>query len=293
MKHQKHKYFMSILHANVSYYPSILASGSGTNVPLLRILDTRKHQSAIINLRNEPNPELQKTLKEKLPCFTVAGIFNRRTNNGLISYSGLAAVDLDSVEDYDPILVMQELKKIPYIAYCGLSCRGKRLFCIIPFLCPELYRRHYTRLIRSFEDIGLPMGDNCHKTISQPRFVSYNTNETHFFNHDAKKYHLLETVRQFHQATYTPSKQFNNSKNAFQWCVEQINKQYSFTENQRHNYILHLARYCNLKGIIETETLKEILKFTEQDFTAREITKIVNHVYTAHSNSFNSFPFSK
>jgi len=284
---------MSVLHTNVSYYPSILASDSGTNVPLLSILNTSKHQSSIINIRNESNPELQKALKEKLPCFTVSGIFNRRTNNGLISYSGLAAVDLDSVEDYDPILVMQELKKIPYIAYCGLSCRGKRLFCIIPFLYPELYYRHYQKLIRSFEDIGLPMGDNCHKTISQPRFVSYNTNETHFYNHNAKKYHLLESVRLFHLATHASRKHFRQPENAFQWCVEQINKQYSFTENQRHNYILHLVRYCNQKGINETETLKEILKFAEQDFSANEITKIVKYVYTAHSNSFNSFPFAK
>lgn len=283
---------MSVLHTNVSYYPSILASDSGTNVPLLSILNTRKHQSSIINIRNEANPELQKALKEKLPCFTVSGIFNRRTNNGLISYSGLAAVDLDSVEDYDPILVMKELKKIPYIAYCGLSCRGKRLFCIIPFLYPELYYRHYQKLICSFEDIGLPMGDNCHKTISQPRFVTYNTNETHFFNHDAKKYHLLEPVRLFHQATNASKKHFGQPENAFQWCVEQINKQYSFTESKRHDYILHLARYCNIKGIKECDTLNGCLNLMTTGFPSSEIIAIVKYIYSVQKNSFNNLPFN-
>ncbi len=230
----------------------------GKIVSLLTLLNSEKHKPAITALRNEPDPDQQKQLKLLLPCFTVAGIFGRRVNENLISHSGLAAVDLDSVEDYDPIQVMNELKKNPFIAYCGLSCRGKRLFCIIPFLYPEQYIRQYSSLIKSFEAIGLPMGDNCHKTISQPRFVSFNTEETQFFNHQAKKFHLLEPERKYY---YVQQANFKNPitrpENAFQWCVNQINKKYSFNENTRHEYILQLARYCNLKGIEETDTLRE------------------------------------
>jgi len=285
---------VSILNKNVSYYPSINATKDGKVISLLTILQSEKHKSAIQALRNEPDPIKQKHLKLQLPCFTVAGIFTRRANDSLTQSSGLAAVDLDSVEDYDPIQVLHELKQIPYIAYCGLSCRGKRLFCIIPFQYIDQYTRHYNQLIKSFESIGLPMGDNCHKTTSQPRFVSYNTDETQFFNHDAKKFHLLEPEKIYHytQSTNKGTKT-RKPENAFQWCVNQINKTYSFSENSRHVYVLQLARYCNLKGIYEIEALKGCLYFKSADFKENEIISIVKHVYTHHKNSFGKHPFTK
>lgn len=285
---------MSILNKNVSYYPSISATKGGKVVSLLTLLNSDKHYSVIASLRNEPNLEIQKQLKLQLPCFTVAGIFRNRANQSLITYSGLGAVDLDSAENFNPVQVMQELKRIQHIAYCGLSCRGKRLFCIIPFQFPELYTRHYISLIKSFDAIGLPMGDNCHKIISQPRFVSSNTNETQFFNHQAKKFHLLEPERKYYpvQATNLINP-ISRPENAFQWCVNQINKKYSFSENSRHEYILQLARYCNLKGIEEAETLIQCLGFKENGFAEKEIGDIVKYVYLNHKDSFNMYPFSK
>lgn len=285
---------MSILNKHVSYYPSINASTEGKVISLVTLLQSEKHKSVIEALRKEPDLNLQKQLKLQLPCFTVTGIFERRSNDSLIQTSGLSAVDLDSAEDYDAIQVMHELKKIPYIAYCGLSCRGKRLFCIIPFLFPDQYARQYSSLIKSFETIGLPMGDNCHKVISQPRFVSYNTEETQFCNHSGKRFHLLEQEKIYHypQSTNNGTKT-GKPENAFQWCVNQINKSHSFSENSRHAYILQLARYCNLKGIYEIEVLQGCLDFKSVDFKETEIISIVKHVYTHHKNSFGKHPFIK
>ena len=287
-------FFGSILNKHVSYYPSINASTEGILISLLTLLQSEKHKFAIEALRKEPDLNLQKQLKLQLPCFTVAGIFERRANESLVQSSGLAAVDLDSAEDYDAIQVMHELKKIPYIAYCGLSCRGKRLFCIIPFLFPDQYTRQYSSLIKSFEAIGLPMGDNCHKVISQPRFVSYNTDETQFFNHSAKRFHLLEPEKIYHytQSTNRETKT-GKPENAFLWCANQINKSHSFSENSRHAYILHLARYCNLKGIYEIDALKGCSNFKSPDFKENEIISIVKHVYTHHKNSFRKYPFTE
>lgn len=283
---------MSILDKPISYYPSIHDTNSGSVVSLLKILESGNHENLIQALRIETDPSNQKRLKESLPCFTVAGIFKGRSKDGLISMSGLAAVDLDSAEDYDPLKVLKELQKLPYIAYGGLSCRGNRLYAIIPFLYPEQYERHYSRLIRSFEDIGFPMGDACHKSISQPRFVSYNTENTQFFNHEAKKYHLLEAERIF--SFPNPLMRVNKTElpeDRFQWCANQINKSNTFKENNRHSYIFKLARYCNLKGIDETETLKGCFQFIQPNFNETEVALMVKYVYEKHKNSFNKYPF--
>ena len=225
---------MSILNKTVSYFPRITATTQGVEKDLLTLLQSNKHKEKIQQLR-QSDEAVQKQLKEKLPCFTVAGTFSRRCDEGLVQPSGLAAVDLDSAEDYDVIHLLNELKKIDCIAYAGLSCRGKRLFCIVPFKYPDKYVKHYERLIQSFNDLGLPMGDDCHKRISQPRFVSWNDESTQFFNHDAKPYYLLPAEK-IHFISKTHIKHTNTQaapENSFQWCVEQINKSYSFSEERK------------------------------------------------------------
>ncbi len=287
---------MSVLDKNISYFPSTTESRNGVSVNLLTLLQSTKHCALITDLRAESDPVKQGKIKDGLPCYTVAGTFSRRCEDGLILASGLAAVDLDSAEDSDVLPLLHELRKIPYIAYAGLSCRGKRLFAIIPFLHPDKYSRQYERLIKSFEDIGLPMGDTCHKAISQPRYISYNTVESCFYNHNAKLYHLLPPEKIHHNLSRTITVSDNNSQpipdNPFKWCETQFLKSHSFDEGERHNFIIGLARYCNIKGLSESDTLSAcIANYTTEGFDDLEITKIVRHIYSSQSTSHNTNPF--
>jgi len=283
---------MSVLNKAISYYSSITDTKNGIEVNLLKVLQSNKHKSIIEQLRNEPDAAKQKAIKESLPCFTVSGVFNRRNAEGLILSSGLAAIDLDSAEGFDVIHLLNELKKLPYIAYSGLSCRGKRLFCIIPF-ASDNYTKHYARLIKSFEDLGLPMGDSCHKQISQPRYVSYNDENTQWFNHNAKPYHLLPQIKSYHRVkkNYSGAGKGRLPDNPFKWCIEQINKSHSFIEGARHDYIIQLVRYCNIKGLSESETLNGCLGFIQTDFLESEIKNIVKGIYKAHIGSHAKLPF--
>jgi hypothetical protein len=286
---------MSVLNKLVSYYPSIIATNQGLEINLIKLLRSDIHKDYILELRNS-DVQTQKKLKEQLPCYTVTGIFSCRNDKSLITPSGLAAVDLDSAEDYDIISLLHELKKIECIAYAGASCRGKRLFCIVPFLYHDKYLMHYDRLIQSFIDIGLPMGDNCHKRISQPRFVSWNDDTTQFFNHQAKPYHLLPPEKRHHFISMKHNSMHSSgnslSVDTFKWCKQQIDKSYSFLNGGRHEYVIKLVRYCNLKGVMENETLKGCLSLASEDFPEFEIKKIVMHIYTHHVDSFNKLPFS-
>ena len=287
---------MSVLDKNISYFPSTSETRKGVSVNLLTLLQSTRHEAVINELRAEPDHFKQIKIKERLPCYTVAGTFSRRCEDGLILPSGLAAVDLDSAEDYDVISLLHELDKIPYIAYAGLSCRGKRIFAIIPFLHPEKYSKQYERLIKSFEDIGLPMGDTCHKSISQPRYISHNTAETCFYNHNAKPYYLLPPEKTYHYVSRPITPSNSNSQgipeNPFKWCEAQVQKSHSFNNGNRHKYIISLARYCNMKGITESDTLANCLSYyLSEDFLAEEINKIIKHVYSKHAKSHNELPF--
>ena len=283
---------MSVLNKVVSYFPSMKNTTNGVDASLLVLLQSNKHEVIIQSLRAS-DEVTQKIIKESLPCYTVAGRFSMRSKAGLLELSGLANADLDSAEDYDIISLLQELKKIKSIAYAGLSCRGQRLHCIIPFLYPDKYEKHYERLIQSFDDMGLPMGDNCHKQFSQPRFVSFNDDTTQFFNHNAQPYNLLPPEKTVHIIHRKPFQALPSSipDNAFQWCNDQINKSHAFTLGNRHEYILQLARYCNIKGVAPQESLNGCLSYVQSDFSNKEITKIVKHIYTSHTDSFNKLPY--
>ena len=285
---------MSILNKNVSYFQSKNATTGGSVVNLLSILQSDKHKDSIFKLRSS-DAEAQKALKEKLPCFTVTGIFSRRCEEGIIERSGLAPVDLDSAEGYDKIHLLNELKKIPSIAYAGLSCRGNRLWAIVPFLNPDKYEKHYERLIQSFQDMALPIGDNCHKQISQPRFVSWNENNTQFFNHNARPYDLLPPEKTYHHISRQVQQHtiVDNPEGAFAWCNEQINKSNSFTGGNRHEYIVKLTRYCNIKGVSQQDTLNGCFTFIQPDFSEEEITDIVKHIYSTQTDSFNKIPYTE
>jgi hypothetical protein len=285
---------MSVLNKTVSYFPTKNATTQGVDVNLLTLLQSDKHKEIIQTLRAS-DAITQKIIKEKLPCFTPSGTFSRRCEEGILQRSGLAAVDLDSAEDYDCIHLLEQFKTVPSIAYAGFSCRGNRLWAIVPFLYPDKYVKHYERLIKSFAEMGLAIGDECHKQISQPRFVSWNEDSNQFFNHNAKPYKLLAPEKTFYTFTRKPNQDFATAipENAFQWCNEQINKSHSFTDGNRHEYIIQLARYCNIKGLSEGETMSGCGSYVLEDFPESEILKIVKHIYETQKDSFNSFPFTE
>lgn len=246
---------MSVLNKQVSYYPSILNTSEGVNVNLLSILESKKHEIRILALRTEKDINKQKRKKEQLPCFTVSGVFKTRKDSDLIIPSGLAAIDLDEAQDYNVIVLMNELKKLPYIAYCGLSCRGQRLYAIIPFAFPDKYAQQYEMLINSFINIGLPMGDECHKKISQPRFVSYNTSATCFYNHEAKQYMLLPPIKTIH---YKRQERKNISigdvDNPFELASYILQKSgNNFEDKNKHRYLFNLCCILNRMGVSQYE----------------------------------------
>ncbi len=73
---------MSILNKQVSYFPNKNSTTRGVSLNLLTILHSNKHKERIIKLRKSEQ-EAQKQLKESLPCYTPAGIFLSRCDEGI------------------------------------------------------------------------------------------------------------------------------------------------------------------------------------------------------------------
>ncbi len=294
---------MSILNKTVSYFLSKrhlqIDGKKGTYVNLLALLQTSrlhpKQREQVMKVRACTNKEQRDLEKEKLSCYTPAGRFDPREDDGLIELSGLAAFDFDGAEGHDIPNLLKELKKIPHIAYAGLSCSGKRLFGIVPFLYPDKYEQQYISFIKSFERwVGMSMGDHCHKSISQIRYVSVNEPDTEFYNHEATAYPLFEEKKYYpspiRKSIELPSNGTNWVK-AFDWVVECKRKDMEFEDGNRHKFIRSIARYANLKGIPEAYTLNGCLRYVCERKTETEIRDIVAFIYNKHKESHNRLPY--
>lgn len=165
--------------AQVSYLPCVSCNDSDIQTfSLGRILLATQFISDIEKIRAEADPAKQKTLKEKLPCFTPAGTFSHVCKSGLIEPSGFLCADIDYNPEkginkaLDGYNLKEDIARLPFVAFCGLSCRGTGYFLIIPIEDPAKYREYYKALEADFEKGGITLDPSC-KDISRKRFVSW------------------------------------------------------------------------------------------------------------------------
>lgn len=156
-------------------------------VNLLAELKSNKYEIHQIALRCETNPIAQDLLKIKMPVLMVSGVFEGgKSAKNLVNHSGLIVVDID-LKDNLTISNFPELKtelcKIPNVAYCGKSVRGKGFWLIIPIAYPEKHKLHFRFMEKWFATKGIkidPSGEN----VNRLRFYSYDGDA--YFNHAAE-----------------------------------------------------------------------------------------------------------
>ena len=156
---------------------------------LASLLLSDKWRSEVEAIRQEQDPEKQKAMKAEMPCFTASGVFRSPVNaKNLIAHSGYICIDLDEKDNADVenfASVKDEIHKIPYVAYCGRSIRGKGFFCLIPIKDPAKHGLYFKALQRDFKACGLTIDPSC-RDVCRKRFVSYDPDP--YVNTAAKVY---------------------------------------------------------------------------------------------------------
>ena len=256
-----------------------------------------KHLALISALRSLPKEKQSKYKNTFLPCFTISGYFESngkgsRNAQDKIYHTGLICLDLDAK---DANVNLKDLKnKIinePFVAYCGDSCRGEGIFAIIHISEPENHMEYFD-FFKTWLDLNgcLSAFDKSTKNINRLRFIAPDNN--FYINDNAKPLPLPIRDRKIAPVLFgkkiTPENVYGNN---FQWCVEQTNKKLLFIEFQRHEYIIQLARYCNIKGLSINDTMCGCLSFQSDDFEETEIKSIVNYIYEKQIDSLNKIPF--
>lgn len=139
-------------------------------------LTDREHIQEIEHLRSLPTKEKRNEAKKRLPQACISGVFSpTRKADNLIKHSRLICVDIDrqdnlQIDNWDE--VKQELGKLPFIAYIGLSVSGNGYFAIIPLRYPDYHRQQFEQLKRDFGRMGINIDVAC-GDVCRMRTISY------------------------------------------------------------------------------------------------------------------------
>lgn len=166
----------SIFTAKVTYLPRKEAEPDEfREITLAEALFTSRWKEKVLEVREETEPMRQAALKDALPLFTPSGTFRTSRAAGLVEHSGYICIDLDlhdNTEVKNFASLKQHVHRVPYVAYCGRSCRGEGFFLLIPIADPAKHREYFRALEADFLRCGLKVDRSC-KDVSRKRFVSY------------------------------------------------------------------------------------------------------------------------
>ena len=149
--------------------------GAPKTATLAALLLSDTWRTQVEAVRAETDPARQQALKDALPVFLPSLAEGSTLRPQSFVHSGFVVLDLDAkdnpeIDGFDRL--KEEIGAVPYVAYCGRSCRGRGWLLIVPITDPSRHREIYRALLSDFQKIGLKLDPSC-INLNRLRFVSY------------------------------------------------------------------------------------------------------------------------
>jgi hypothetical protein len=162
----------------------------GTPVKIGDFLANPEAEKIVKAIRNTTEKTDRDIIKGRNPAITVSSSCTRRA--GAVFNTGLVMVDIDGHQNpglRDMPGVVQFLKGVPFIWYCGLSASGRGCFCVIP-VSTDAFRTHWYALESYFKNLNTTI-DPEPKSPGSLRYQSWD--DAGWFNHDCRVFEGVET----------------------------------------------------------------------------------------------------
>ena len=247
-------------------------------------------------LRQTEDEMAQKALKLSLPAVTVgAELFTRDKNvsdtDKVKVVTGFTQVDIDPADNphiKDAATLRDEVGRIAYVAFSGLSSRGRGVWALVKVAHPERMDAHFQQLVRDFAGRGIKLDTSKGRRFTDLRLYSYDPNAV--INERFAIYDRLFTPKP--QPRFTPT-QWNKTpttesiyKGAETFATRKAGA-FTFTQGNRHHYIDSLCYYLNRKGVpqhdAETYINSHLMPISEIK------SNCITHSYKSQSNLFGTW----
>jgi hypothetical protein len=152
-------------------------------------------KSIIEPIRNEPSKDVRSRLKKNIPAILFNGVFEERTDAGIVHYNNLMIVDIDELDSKKLSSLKKKLKSNIYV-FCFFDSPSGGLKVLIPVDSPA--EKHNTSAFGTIEDMfidsyGVKI-DSSGKNLSRLCYVSYD--DDLYVNYDCSVLHIDENYQE-------------------------------------------------------------------------------------------------
>ena len=136
------------------------------------------YKNKINEIRMTNDAILKRNLKASLPSVLFSGIFEKRTDKGLKTHSGVVVLDFDHIENIQGFKSAICNDEFTYAAFISPSGDGLKVLVRIPAE-PKDHERHYMALMKKYPEL-----DPTSRNISRVCYISHDSDI--YINHQAK-----------------------------------------------------------------------------------------------------------
>jgi len=172
-------------------------SNTSTITDVYNSIQKGEWEDLVLRVRASKTDQEKRDFKSKLPAFTTSGIFNSRTDKGLVQHSGLIAIDFDNIsfEQSAP------LRKDRY-SFSGFVSASGYGYCIIVKIPPDKHRESFRQLSEYYYATYGIQVDASGINESRLRYVSYDPEA--FINYNASLFIPKSAQKPKKQPTFVP-----------------------------------------------------------------------------------------
>ena len=254
--------FEDVYHTKTPHYISI-----DQFVKLIRT--GGKHLDTIKSIRALPKDKANE-LKKSLPQICLGGRFTERSSDHITEHSGYIPLDFDGLSKQD----LLKLSPYIYMAWDSTSGTGSRAIVRVPPPTDKLNSTHAKYFASLKGHFNTTFWDDNLKSCVAGAYLSYDPNI--YINEDAPVWTELPTP----QAPVTTTTLDSNTRfeHAIKWMANQGDH---FSPGNRNPYIFKLSSALCRAGLSQSEATDYLLRFEQDDFTAKEIRSAVRSGYKA------------
>lgn len=250
----------------------------------------------------EDKEERTKYKAQNAPAVTISCTCNTwRKLENISSYSCCLNIDIDDTNNcIDNWCKLRDyFAQQPYVVAAFLSISGKGLSVIFK-INPEKHYDTFKFLIQELKKIGINADTVVHDVV-RLRFASYDPDA--YINYDFENIPIIEPTEEYYEEQKKKQREFKpliatgaaNSLSNFRNAVTVAEREYTFTDGQKHYFLVCVAGYCNTTGMDEEVCCSMVLKHYREFTTIsdEDLLQPIRNVYNRYKHQFGETPLKQ
>ena len=268
---------------NVTIFKNIKETETPFHREIGVVLDRIKHgatKDLVKQIRDEKNKSERQLLKKKLPAICFSGIFNKRTDNSIVSHTGLMCLDFDGYPSKKEMLQDKDsLTKDSHVFSVFISPSGNGLKVLVKIPADiDNHKAYFNSLNKHFDSNYF---DKSCSNISRVCYESYDP--MIYVNENSSVWDKIEEPEYKEVVSHRdpPTIPITDENKIVEILVKWWTKKYPMIEGQRNHNVFILAMALNEYGVNKSLASYVLNQYATSDFSLDEINQTINSAYSS------------